>query len=173
MLAIGQMQHNAIIRLLEPDTPIPHLNCIRRSRLHRIQQNPMKIPPMDHPVRRTETFDRGLPQIERLPTLPGASQPHFLAGRGANDLLHGRFQPQRNQQPRSVRTELHPGPDLPQLGSLLEQPHLMAPLHQSQSRRQPAKPRARNQHIRHLFPLMLRQRHLQGQRTFAAENPRF
>ena len=115
MPAIGQMQHNAIIRLLEPDTPIPHLNRIRRSRPHRIQQNPIKIPAMDHPVRRTETFDRGLPQIERLPTLPGASQPHFLAGRGANDLLHGRFQPQRNQQPRSVRTELHPGPDLPQL----------------------------------------------------------
>ena len=117
-----------------------------------IQQNFVKVAAMHHPVRRAEPLDRGFAKVERRPALSGCPEPDFLAGGGADDPSHRRFQAERDQDTRAIGAELHAGPDLPQFGRLLEHAHMVAALDQRQRRGQTAQAGAGDQDISHCFP---------------------
>ena len=151
-LAVGEKQRDPVPSLFEARAAVAGSDGLRAGGADGIQQHFVKIASMDHPVRRTKSLDRGFPKVERRPTLPRRAQPDFLAGGGADDLLHRRFQSEGDQDTGSVGTELHPGTDLPQFVRLLEHTHMVAALDQCQSGGQPAQAGAGDENIRHWFP---------------------
>ena len=140
MLAIAQMQHNAIIRLLGPrhtHSP-PELHPAQPPALH--PAKPDENPP-DGPSSKAHRNVRPRSPPDRTSANSARCFPAAFPCRSRRKRLASWPLPAPAQSAAALRSlRLHPGPDLPQLGGLLEQPHLMAPLIKAKAAVSPPSP---------------------------------
>ena len=79
----------------------------------------MQVAAMEHHEGRAVTLDALRAEIEKIPYLPRAPEPDFLAGDDDANILNLGTEPQRIENFRPVRRDLHTRPKFLQLGRLL------------------------------------------------------
>src|SRR6267378_1052697 len=134
--------------------------------LHRARQHAEEIGPIHGEVRIPVALDRDGTEIEQLPGLAAAPEPHFLAGRLAGERLELLADAQLMKHARAVRSELQSGAHFLQLRRLFVDLDVAAAFQQRERRGKPADPAPGNQNTRphHLLLSSLRVRDLTHRR---------
>src|SRR2546430_5600434 len=98
----------------------------------------MQIGAVDHEVGRAVARDGLGAEVEQLPGLPGVPQPDLLAGRLAPHLADRTLKPEREENARAVRRDLHARAQLLKRRRLLVDFDLMTVAQQRERGREPA-----------------------------------
>ena len=146
--AIGQPQHHPGVVLSVAERAGVQVDRVGLQFTHGLDQDRMKLAPVNHPVRRPEALDGIGAQVKQLPGLASVPDADLLAGGLAYDGAELLLQPKLDQKPRPVRGHLKTGSQLRQLRRLLVDIDVDALLQQGQRSNQASDPASCDQHMR-------------------------
>src|SRR5712692_5458358 len=119
---------------------------------HGVAEHAQKIRPVHREVGKAVARDRFGAEIEQLPGLARAPQPHFLAGRLARQRLERLADAERVEHARAVGAQLQAGADFAQLRCLLVDVDIEALVEQRERRREATDAAARDEDVRSAHP---------------------
>ena len=147
-LAVLQQQFDRAACLPKAGAARIHVNGFGLQFSDGVEKHAVQIAAMDHPIGRTETFDRILAEVEKLARLSGIPDPHFLGRRLANQRPQSLFELEGNQDARSVGGDLNAGAHFAQLGRLFVDVDIESALQKGKRRGQAADAGASDDHVR-------------------------
>ena len=121
--AVGQLHLHPVRILGERGAGRAEMDAGRIQRAHGRDQHRVQVGAMQHQVRKAVLGDRGRSEVEQLPALARAPQPHLLAARDARHPHQCVFQSQRIEAAGRIGTELQSRADVAQHLRLLEHLH--------------------------------------------------
>ncbi len=146
--AVLQLQFHAPVLLRECQTFRVQVDGVALFAAHGVAEYAQEIGPVHREVGKAVAGDRFGAEIEQLPRLARAPQPHFLAGRLARQRFQRLADAERVEHARAVGAQLQAGADFAQLRCLLVDVDIEALVEQRERRREAADAAAGNEDMR-------------------------
>ena len=144
-VAVLERERDLPVLFLKADALGIEVDRFRLDALNRLRAGRQQVGSVHGEIGITVTLDRGVAEVEELPSLAGVPQPHFLALGAAGKLAQSLEGADRVQRAIAVGTYLDAGADFAQFRRLLENFDIEAALQQRRRRRHAADAAAGNE----------------------------